>query len=118
METYDDLCNTQDFPVVFADNNGIITAINDAFAAAFSWERDRLVNQPLTVIMPEHFKEPHTMGFSRFVTSQVRKIPEHALELEVVCGDGSVLVSSHTIVVERIGSEWCFAGRIVPVVNA
>ena len=115
METYEELERMEDVPVIFADSSGVISSVNDCFLSTFKWEREKLIGQLLTVIMPPKFRDSHTMGLSRFMTTEQRTLPEHALELEVICGDGTPIKSSHTIVAARQNEGWSFAGKIVPL---
>lgn len=116
METYEEIVAIKDEPVVLADQNGIITAINPCFAETFKWVADDLRGQLLTAIMPASFRDSHSMGFSRFLTTLTRTLPEHALDLNVMCGDGTVLKSRHTIVAGQTeNGSWRFAGKIVPL---
>lgn len=115
METYDELAAMQDYPVILADHNGLICSINRCFAETFRWSEDELKGQLLTVIMPATYRDSHSMGMSRFLTTESRTIPEHALELNVVCGDGEILKSEHTIVAEKRDGVFMLAGKIVPL---
>lgn len=115
METYEQLISLEDAPVVTADENGQIIGINDCFAKTFSWTQDQLTGSLLTEIMPSQYRDSHSMGISRFLTTESRTLPEHELDLDVVCGDGRALKSRHTIVAAKIDGQWRFAGKIVPL---
>lgn len=114
METFESLSSSEDVPVVIADNNGLIRSVNRCFEETFKWSQEALVGQLLTNIMPSKYRDSHTLGISRFLSTEVRSLPEHALDLEVVCGDGHSLLSSHLIVAGKQGDDWFFAGRIIP----
>jgi PAS domain S-box-containing protein len=115
METYSELKAMEDEPVILADEQGMICSVNRCFEETFRWPRAELKGQLLTVIMPETYRDSHSMGISRFLTTESRTLPEHALELDVLCGDGTVLKSSHTIVAGKYDGAWMFAGKIVPL---
>ncbi|MDF7823992.1 PAS domain S-box protein [Pontiellaceae bacterium B12227] len=115
METYEELECMQDAPVIVADHNGLICSINRCFAETFNWKEEQLVGNLLTDIMPAKYRDSHSMGISRFLTTESRTLPEHALNLDVLCGDGTPLKSSHTIVAGKKDGKWRFAGKIVPL---
>lgn len=109
------LLHTEEIPVVIADSNGMIVKANACFEKTFRWKSEELQGQLLTVIMPPKYQDSHSMGFSRFVTSKIRTLPEHPLNLEVVCGDGQTLLSEHTILTKQRNGEWIFIGKVIPL---
>lgn len=115
METFEELENTEEFATIFADEDGFICRINRCFEKTFNWAPEQLEGQLLTMIMPPAFRDAHTMGFSRFVTTGKRTLPEHPLDLEVTCGTGETIPSRHTIVGTQRDGTWFFAGKIVPL---
>ena len=115
MHTFEELCAEESEPVVVADNNGMICHVNRCFEETFKWKKGELKGQLLTIIMPAKFRDSHSMGISRFLSTETRSLPEHELSLEVVCGDGTVLMSKHTIVAGKQDGLWGFAGMIVPL---
>lgn len=118
MPTFEELSLEEESPVVVADDNGMICRVNKCFEETFKWQQSDLEGQLLTVIMPAKFRDSHSMGISRFLSTETRSIPEHELALEVVCGDGSVLMSKHTIVAGKKHGIWRFAGRIIPIAES
>lgn len=115
MESYNELKLMQEEPVILADQNGLIQGINRCFEETFLWTNKALKGQLLTVIMPENYRDSHSLGLSRFLTTENRSLPEHALDLNVLCGDGTVLKSRHTIVADKCDGTWMLAGKIVPL---
>ena len=59
--------NAQD-PIVSADSSGNIIYFNKAAQRAFGYEASEVLGKPLTLLMPERFREPHVAGITRFVT--------------------------------------------------
>ncbi len=115
VETFAELVEMRDAPVVVADHNGIISGVNRCFEETFNWSEERLIGNLLTDIMPERFRDSHSMGMSRFLTTESRTLPEHALDLDVLCGDGTIVKSRHTIVADKTDGIWRFAGKIEPL---
>lgn len=115
METFEDLKNDEHSPIIIADNDGLIRSVNRCFEETFRWKKADLIGQLLTIIMPEKYRDSHSMGLSRFLMTEIRTLPEHALNLEVCCGDGAVLMSSHTIVAGQEQGAWWLAGKVIPL---
>lgn len=112
--TVDELRRSTDLPVVSADSAGYITAVNDAFCAAYDWRREDLVGKPLTTIIPPKLQDAHHLGFSRFLATGKPTILDRALTLDVVTGDGRIVAAEHRIAAERVAGAWTFAASIRP----
>lgn len=56
-------------PLIFANSDGYITGISDAFREAYGWDAADLVGRPLTTIIPPRFHDAHHLGFARFLTT-------------------------------------------------
>jgi len=67
MFTIDSLKAETTAPVVIVDHEGTILHINQMFEKIWGWQRDELIGQPLTIIIPGNLKDAHHMGFSRFL---------------------------------------------------
>ena len=102
-------------PVIAANSEGFITAINDAFREAYGWDAADLVGRPLTTIIPPGFHDAHHLGFARFLTTGQPTILDQPLTLDVVRKDGRVVPAVHRILAERVGGAWTFAASITPV---
>jgi hypothetical protein len=79
MHTFEELCAEESEPVVVADNNGLICQVNRCFEETFKWKKGELKGQLLTIIMPAKFRDSHSMGISRFLSTETRSLPEHEL---------------------------------------
>ena len=49
--------------IVVADQQGIITLFNPAAQALFGYPEPDVRGQPLTILMPEEYREAHRGGF-------------------------------------------------------
>ena len=67
--------------IVSADSNGTITDFNPAAESLFGYERDEVLGQPLTTLMPERFREPHRKGLERFMATGRGRVIGKTLEL-------------------------------------
>jgi PAS domain S-box-containing protein len=59
--------NAQD-AIVSADSRGDIIYFNKAAQRAFGYEASEVLGKPLTLLIPERFRDQHLAGMSRFVT--------------------------------------------------
>jgi len=55
--------------IVLADHIGRIMDWNQAAERMFGFTKEEIVGKPLTVIMPERYREAHTQGLARFKTT-------------------------------------------------
>lgn len=53
-------------PTLFVDKQGIITKVNNATTIFFGYEREDLCGQPVTILMPERFREAHVGHLAKF----------------------------------------------------
>lgn len=67
--TIQDLRNETEKPVILADEQGLVTAVNDAFASAYGWTAESLVGRSIANIIPEDLRDAHNLGFSRFLST-------------------------------------------------
>ena len=111
----DELRGQAGAPLIFANSDGYITGISQAFREAYGWAAADLVGRPLTTIIPPGFHDAHHLGFARFLTTGEPTILDHPLTLDVVRKDGRVVPAVHRILAERVAGAWTFAASITPV---
>ena len=61
--------NAQD-PIVSADSRGNIVYFNKAAQHAFGYEVTEVLGKPLTLLMPERFRDQHLFGMNRFIAQE------------------------------------------------
>jgi len=114
MFTIDSLKAETTAPVVIVDHEGTILHINQMFEKIWGWQRDELIGQPLTIIIPGNLKDAHHMGFSRFLLTGKPTILHQALELFIRKADGKEAAAEHFIIAEKINDNWVFGATIKP----
>jgi len=114
MSLYEEFINEQEVPVIIANNNGIISAVNKQFEKTFLWPADRLKGLPLNTIIPEDLRDSHNMGFSRYVISGQATLLNTPLELKILLGNGEIMLAEHLIVSLEKDGETLFAAKITP----
>ena len=85
--------------VVSGDSRGIITFVNKGAERLFGWETSQLAGQPLTMLVPERFREASLRGLSRALTADVPD-PLSAVEVIALHQDG------HEFPVELSLARW------------
>lgn len=74
--------------IVTADRHGRITLFNPAAERMFGYRSEEVLNQPLTVLMPEEFRLPHECGFRRYLETREPRVIGHTVELRGRRKDG------------------------------
>jgi len=80
--------DTANDAIVSADSRGRIIYFNKAAERIFGYRSDEAVGQPLTVLMPEKFHDPHRRGFERFIATGEAHVIGKTVELEGKRKDG------------------------------
>ena len=114
MLTIDALKTETATPVIIVDHEGTVVHINQIFEKTWGWQKDRLVGESLTAIIPENLRDAHHMGFSRFAVTGKPTILNQAVELIILTGDGKELLAEHFIIAEEIDGNWVFGATIKP----
>ncbi len=75
--------------IITADYKGRIVRWNEAAKKLFGYELAEVVGKPLTVIMPERFREAHSRGFERLQQTGQSRLIGKSIELAGQRRDGS-----------------------------
>lgn len=102
----------ENVPVVAIDQESIFTFVNQAFEEEYGWTEDELIGKPVTIIMPDHMRSGHNVGFSRFLTTETSVLLGKPLPLKVLYKDGTVKLSNHFILGEKTDGRWRFGAII------
>ncbi|MBI3317184.1 MAG: PAS domain S-box protein [Candidatus Omnitrophica bacterium] len=74
--------------IISADQTGIIRYWNPQAEKLFGHAAKKMMGQPLTVIMPERFRNAHSEGIKRITTTGISKLIGQTLELVGLRKDG------------------------------
>ena len=74
--------------VVTASADGVITCVNAAACALFKRSAETIVGQPLTVLLPERFRQAHSEGLARYLPTRESQDIGGTIELVGLRGDG------------------------------
>ncbi|MEK6748318.1 MAG: CHASE domain-containing protein [Pseudomonadota bacterium] len=61
------ISDTANDGIVSADKNGNINYFNKAAQHIFGYTADEILGRPISDLMPERYRAPHTSGFKRFI---------------------------------------------------
>jgi PAS domain S-box-containing protein len=77
-------------PIVIADGKGRIALVNAQTEKVFGYERDELIGEPVEMLLPERFREPHVAYRSKYLTApEARPMGSRGRELVGRRKDGS-----------------------------
>lgn len=103
-----------DVPIIMSDDHSMVTFINKKFEETYLWSSTMLIGKSLLTIIPPALHDAHTMGFSRFITTETPTLLGKALQLSILKADGSECTALHTIYGEKIEGKWIFLATIEP----
>jgi PAS domain S-box-containing protein len=75
--------------IVFADGEGRIIAWNGAAQRIFLFAEAEVLGQPLSMIIPERYRQAHRQGWERYRRTGIQHIMGRAVELHGLRKDGS-----------------------------
>ncbi len=115
MKTIDELRSQETLPSILADEQGLITYVNQNFQDVFGWRFDEIVGKSLTIIIPPNLHDAHHLGFSRFITTAKPTLLNQPLKLKAVRKDGKIFEAEHVILAEQYENKWIFGATIRPL---
>jgi PAS domain S-box-containing protein len=86
--TFRTVAETVNDAVISADSHGLITYVNRGGERLFGWTSAELRGRPLTVLMPERFRESNRRGLLRYATSSHAAPTGHIVEFTGLRKDG------------------------------
>ncbi|HXH18956.1 MAG TPA: PAS domain S-box protein, partial [Chitinophagales bacterium] len=96
-------------PVVVINDKGIITRWNTEAEKTFGWKADEVVGKYLhEIIIPERYREAHTMGLARFRQTGEGRVLNKRIELPALRKDGTEAEMELTISPTKVKDEYVF----------
>ncbi|WP_306058522.1 PAS domain S-box protein [Natronococcus wangiae] len=89
LEQYQALTEAAQDVVVTVDEESTLRAVNPAVEDVFGYDRDELVGESLTTLMPDRFEDGHYRGLERYLETGERTLDWEYVELPGLCEDGS-----------------------------
>ena len=75
--------------IISADNRGIILSWNKGAKAIFGYQEEEVRGKPLTLLMPERYREAHLQGVKRVQATGESRVIGTTVELDGLKKDGS-----------------------------
>src|SRR6266852_5123895 len=88
-EKFRSVVQTANDAIVTADGHGEITDFNRGAEAIFGYSAQEVIGKPLTVLMPDRFREPHQQGFKRYLDTGEAHVIGKTVELAAKRKDGT-----------------------------
>lgn len=100
--------------VVGVDSDGTIVHASEDITAICGWSPDRLLDQPLTTLIPERFHGPHLDGFERFVATGELNLLGRTLHLPARRPDGTEVDIELLLALPATGDPAAIVGTLRP----
>ncbi|WP_455378027.1 PAS domain S-box protein [Petrachloros mirabilis] len=75
--------------IVLADGKGIIISWNKAASTLFGYSHDEAVGSPLTLLMPERYRDAHRKGLARIESTGERRAIGFVIEMHGLTKEGT-----------------------------
>ena len=111
-EQFRTLTTTANDAIVSGDARGRITFINSAAERLFGYESAEAIGQPLTILMPESFRDAHSRGVERYNRTGEPRIVGKTVEFVGRRRDGSQFPMELSLASWSRGGENAFTGIV------
>ncbi|MFM8550974.1 MAG: PAS domain S-box protein [Nitrospiraceae bacterium] len=109
-QTFHSLVETATDAIIQSDSRGLVIWWNKAAQALFGYGEHEMLGQPLTLLMPERYRDAHTQGVERFSRTGQGAALGRTLELEGLRKDGTEFPLELSLVAWKVGSTLFFSG--------
>jgi PAS domain S-box-containing protein len=106
------IAETANDAIITADSDGNIISWNAAAAKIFGYESTEVTGKPLTVIIPEEFREAHENGIRRVAGGGDRHVIGNTVELSGQHKSGALIPVELSLSTWSMGDERYFGGII------
>jgi diguanylate cyclase len=98
--------------IIIADKAGLIVSWNMGAQTMFGYTEVEVIGQPITLLMPQPFRERHQAGFLRYNLTGQKKLIGQTVELQGRRKDGGIFPLELSLSVRSIRKEPFFSGII------
>jgi PAS domain S-box-containing protein len=98
--------------MILADSAGTIVAWNKSARAIFGYDEEEVLGQPLTLLMPERYRDPHRQGLERFRTTSQARVIGRTVELHGRRKNGSEFPLELSLSAWNAGERTFYGGII------
>ena len=103
--------------VLVADGSGQIAYVNAAIRGLLGHEPSDLLQQPLTILMPERFRELHRSGFDRYLATGDGELVGTTVQVAALHRDGREVTVDLTLSKLGVGATAAVGGVMVGVLR-
>jgi len=96
--------------IVLADRRGHILFCNRAAQGLFLYREDEMLGRPLTMLMPERYREAHQRGLDRLAAGGEARLFGRTLELHGLKKDGTEVPIELSLGTWQAGEGTCYCG--------
>ena len=96
--------------IISVNERGKIISWNKGAENIFGYAEEEALSQPLTLLMPERFRELHSKGFKSYLKTGEARVIGKTLELEGLRKNGSLFPLELSLGVWEVGEEKFFSG--------
>ena len=96
--------------VISIDSHGNIIYFNRAAEQAFGYTAAEVLDQPLTLLIPERYRDAHQHGLERYLTTRQAKVIGKSMELDGRRKDGTEFPVEVSLASWRMRDETYFTG--------
>lgn len=98
--------------IIIADREGIIEECNESANRIFGYDEGELIGEPITVLMPEEYREAHGKGLDGLSEGGDSEIQGHILELKGQRKNGEVFPCELTVNSYTVNDKMFLSGTI------
>jgi len=98
--------------ILYIDQTGSIVFCNRASSRIFGYACEEMVGRPLTLLMPERYREAHHAGFKRFLETRRSRLFDQTIELVGLRKDGSEFPMELSVATWETDATCYFTGII------
>lgn len=112
---YDELITIKDLPVAAINQESFFTFVNKAFEDTYGWQKQEVIGRGVTNIMPEHMRNMHMIGFSRFLASEEPRLIGKPVPVKLLSKSSEIMDVELFILGKKNNGIWKFAAIIKPI---
>ena len=88
-ERFGSITRSANEAIISANNLGLVLSWNPSAERIFGYKKREILGKPLTLLVPEQFREAHTAGFQRYCEGGKAKILGRTIEMVGLRKDGA-----------------------------
>ncbi|MCA0969286.1 EAL domain-containing protein [Halobacillus litoralis] len=111
-QMYHSIIDTANDAVITISGDGLILNWNQGAESMFGHEKDTVLGEPLSLIIPEKYRLSHEDGLKRFLNTGVRRVVGSTVQMEGLHKSGQTFPVELSMSVTEFNEETYFTGII------